>query len=114
MQRRPLNISAALAIAIERQVDDIIANAKTQCALEYRASPRRGFPGPTMSDLAAFALPANLGDADADRRREHNGTLRTGSRAPGSEDPVAEPTPGQLVDIWKRLRSLLTPRPFRA
>jgi len=41
MQRRPMNISAALAIAIERQVDDIIANAKTQCALQYRAA-RRG------------------------------------------------------------------------
>jgi len=46
MQRRPLNISAALAIAIERQVEDIIANAKAQCALHYRATLRRGFPDP--------------------------------------------------------------------
>jgi len=85
MQRRPLNISAALAIAIERQVEDIIANAKAQCALQYRAT----------------------------LRREHDAALRSGSKSLGSEDPVAQQTPGHLLDIWKRLRSLLTPRPFR-
>jgi len=113
MQRRPLNISAALAIAIERQVEDIIANAKAQCALHYRATLRRGFPDPTMSDLTAFALAADLEDTKVDRRREHDAALRSGSKSLGSEDPVAQQTPGHLLDIWKRLRSLLTPPPFR-
>ena len=59
MQRRPLNISAALAIAIERQVEDLIADAKRQCALQR----------PT--------------DGEADRRREFLDVLRSGSEAPG-------------------------------
>jgi hypothetical protein len=113
MQRRPLNISAALAIAIERQVDDLIANAKRQCALQTRVTPRRGFVDPTMSDLAAFALLTGLEGADADSGREHGDALRPGSESLESEDLVAGPTPGQLLDIWKRLRSLLTRRPFR-
>ncbi len=109
MQRRPLNISAALAIAIERQVDDIIANAKTHCAQQYRGAARRDFPDPTMADLAAFAPPAELEDAEADRRREFRDALRF-----CSEDPVGESTPGQRLHIWQRLRSLFTARPFRA
>jgi hypothetical protein len=111
---RELNISAALALAIERQVDDIIANAKAQCALQYCTTARRGFPDLTESDLAAFALPADLENAEADRRREHDDALRPGSESLESEDLVVERTPGQHRDIWKRLRALLTPRPFRA
>ena len=79
MQRRPLNISAALAIAIERQVDDIIANAKTQCALQYRAAPRRGLPDPTMSGPPPSPRQTDFEDAEADRRRELDDALRPGS-----------------------------------
>jgi hypothetical protein len=89
MQRRPLNISAALAIAIERQVEDLIANAKRQCALQ------------------------SLTDGEADRRREFLDALRSGSEAPRLKYPVGEPPSGQRLDIWKRLQSLFTPWPFR-
>jgi hypothetical protein len=114
MQRRPLNISAALAIAVERQVDDIIANARAQCALRYRAAPHRGFPDPTRSGLEGFAPPPDFEDAEADRRREFDDTLRLGSDLLASEAPLAESTPEPRLDFWRRLSSLLTPRPFRA
>ena len=112
--QRPLNISAALAIAIERQVEDIIANAKTQCALHSRAAGRPGLPDPTMSDLAAFAPPADLGDAQSERHRDLDEAPSRGLRLPGSEQQYSAPTPGQRLGIWTRLRSLLTPRPSRA
>jgi hypothetical protein len=41
MKQRHLNISAALAIAVERQVDEIIAVARTKCALYSRLSVQR-------------------------------------------------------------------------
>jgi hypothetical protein len=112
MQRRPLNISAALAIAIERQVDDIIANAKTQCALQYRAAPRRGLPDPSISS-SRFALRTDFEDAEADRRRIYGDALRPWSDLGGSEVPFAEPAPEPRMDLWKRLHSLLRGRPFR-
>ena len=114
MQRRPLNISAALAISIERQVEDIIANARAQCALQYRAAPRRGLPDQPMAGLAAFGPPAGFGAPEADRRRERDDEPRSGSEFPGSEDPFVGSTPEQRLDFWKRLGSLFTPRPFRA
>ena len=89
MQRRPLNISAVLAIAIERQVEDLIADAKRQCALQR----------PT--------------DGEADRRREFLDVLRSGSEAPGLKDPVGELNSGQRLGIWKRLQSLFTTWPSR-
>jgi hypothetical protein len=107
MRRRPLNISAALAIAIERQVEGIIANAKTQCALQGRGASRRGLPDFAMSDPAAGAPPARVEDIEADRRREFSETLRSWS-APGSENPVGKSTSRQRLDIWTWLRSFFT------
>jgi len=113
MQRRPLNISAALAIAIERQVDDIIANAKTQCALHYRAAPRRLLPAASMSG-PRFGLQTDVDDSEADRRRECGDALKPWLDFAGSEVPFAEPTPEARVDLWKRRQSLLRARPFRS
>ena len=89
MQRRALNISAALAIAIERQVEEIIENARTHCALQCVAN------------------------AEGDCGREFREVLRSGSEAPGLKDPVGEPNSVQRLDIWKRLQSLFTPWPSR-
>jgi len=41
MKQRRSNISAALAIAVERQVDEIIAVAKGKCALHSQLSVQR-------------------------------------------------------------------------
>ena len=90
MHQRPLNISAALAIAIERQVEDLIASAKRQCAWQH------------------------LTDAEADGRREFLDALRSESEAPGLNDPAGERNSGQSLDIWNGLQSLFTPWPFRA
>ena len=113
MQRRPLNISAALAIAIERQVDDIIANAKTQCALQYRAARRRDLPDSSVSG-PRFAAQTDCEDPRAGRRRVLGNALRPWSDFARSEIPFAGPTPEQRLDFWKRLHSLLRHRPFRA
>jgi len=112
MQRRPLNISAALAIAIERQVDDIIANAKTHCALQYRAAWRRDLSDPSMSS-SRFAAQTDLGDPEAGRRRVLGDPLRPWSDFAGSEGPFAGPAPEPRPDFWTRLHSLLRPWPFR-
>jgi hypothetical protein len=112
MRRRPLNISAALAIAIERQVEDIIAIAKAQCALQYREAARRGLADPSMPG-PRFAAQANFEDPEADRPQELGDAPRPWSDFPGSDDPLPEPTLVSYLNIWMRLRSLLTPRPFR-
>ena len=112
MRRRSLNISAALAIAIERQVADIIANAKATCALQSTA--RRGLPDPAISDDDGYALARASEDAEAERRRELDEALSPGWQAAGLEDPGAEPRPARWLDIWRRLRFLFKPRPFRA
>jgi len=78
MRRRPLNISAALALAIERQVEDIIANAKSQCALRYAWEP---------------IARANNESAEA---------LLMG-RAYGDFEPAII---APRLDLWRRLRSL--------
>jgi hypothetical protein len=41
MKQRRSNISAALAIAVERQVDEIIAVARAKCALQSQLSVQR-------------------------------------------------------------------------
>jgi hypothetical protein len=51
MPGHPLNISAALAISVERQVADIIAKAKAHCAWSHRAAGRRGLRDRTTSAL---------------------------------------------------------------
>jgi hypothetical protein len=113
MQRRPLNISAALALAIERQVEHIIANAKAQCALQYRAARRGDVPDPSMSG-PRFAAQTDFEDPEADRWREFSEALRPWSDFASSEVPFAGPAPEQRLDLWKRVHSLLRPRPFRA
>jgi hypothetical protein len=81
MQRRLLNISAALAVAIERQIDDIIANAKARCALQYTAAARRGLAEPKTPASAALAPPVDCEDLGADRRRARRGAAaRVGFR----------------------------------
>ena len=113
MRRRSLNISAALAIAIERQVEDIIAKAKATCALQVDSAARRGLPDPTISDDDGYALARASEDAEAERRRELDEALSPGWQAAGLEEPRAEPRPAPRLDIWRRLRFLFKPRPFR-
>ena len=50
----------------------------------------------------------------APRGRELDEGLSPDSQSPGPEDPRAEPTPAERLDIWKRLRFLFKPRPLRA
>jgi hypothetical protein len=77
MRGRPLNISAALAIAIERQVEAIIAAAKAQCALKAAAALRRGFPVATISGSFVGGLVEAAGcctqiDRPGSRRRNRS------------------------------------------
>jgi hypothetical protein len=105
VQRRRLNISAALAIAIERQVEDIIAIAKAH-SLQYRA-PRGGFPNPSMSG-PNFAPHTQFHDPEADQGWTASDALRLWSDFPRSYDAFAEPTHLSESNIWIRLRSLLS------
>jgi hypothetical protein len=104
MQRRPLNISAALAIAIERQVEDIIAIAKAH-SLQHR-SPPGGFPTPSMSsqDLAPHT---QFHDPETDQGWIANDALRLRSDFLSSYDAFAEPTHLSRSNVWIHLRYLL-------
>jgi hypothetical protein len=111
MQRRRFNISAALAIAIERQVEDIIASAKAQCAQRDRVSPQRkprkppaAFERLTADDARALDAAAALFMASP----ELGDALRPGSDSRGSQAPSLEPGSARRSFFWKRLHSLFT------
>ncbi len=87
MHRRRLNMSAALALAIERQVEDMIAQAKTACALHRRA--REGDDGEAFDEV-----------------------LRPGADLPAAAPPVVAAAPARSRDLWKRLRFAWAPRRF--
>jgi hypothetical protein len=86
MHRRRLNMSAALALAIERQVEDILTQAKTACALHRRA--REGEDGEAFDEAPRPGVDF--------------------AAAP----PVVEPARARSMDLWKRLRFAWAPRRF--
>ncbi len=126
MPRRPLNVSAALAIAIERQVEDIIANAKTECALHIVESTRSGLLDPTV-ESAAFAPQSPFEVPETDGHLDEAAALFWVSQDGQDIDPplqpqtdFKEPAPsvgerarGGRLDFWKRLRFLWASRSFR-
>jgi hypothetical protein len=87
MQRRPLNISAALALAIERQVDDILAKARAACALQPCAH--------------------SAGDS-----WEIDNALRPSAGAATTVPLVVEPALARPMHFWKRLFSKSATRRF--
>ncbi len=123
MPRLPLNISAALAIAIERQVEDIIAQAKAECALRIGRAARPGLDGREAADFAPQApieaLEPDIGldlDEAAARfwfRQDIDPTPRPRSESRGSAPRFVGRVGGGGLDFWKRLRSLWADRAFR-
>jgi hypothetical protein len=75
MKKPRPKMSAALAIAIERQVDDIIALAKTRCALQAHFSNNQTIAEHERADEANFIRPraesiSALARREADDRLE--------------------------------------------
>jgi hypothetical protein len=103
MRRRPINSSAALALAIERQVEEILTKAKASCA-SYS-----GFAGDDTSSgpqaRPAASEPKNCGKFEG-------AAHQTGPAFPASEPPRAPLTPTRATNFWNFLRSVGTRRRF--
>jgi hypothetical protein len=87
MKQRRSNISAALAIAVERRVDEIIAIAKGKCALHSQLSVRRASARAFAEQEIVRQLQTRRGDGAVQRRRETRRDYRV-SKSRGANGQV--------------------------